>query len=118
MPSYMQNYRGTIRKVQGAEPLPNLSIEEQKANELKRHGFIALRIGFSRRQHAERLVRETNEHVVKQQAATLSIVKPPNEARQIAVVTQEGVVTIPADEVAKYDEIIRDAIAPKEDLAS
>ena len=97
MPSYMQNNRGTIRKIRGAEPLPNLSIEEQKANELKRHGFIALRIGFSRRQHAERLVRETNELLERQK---LLAAQPVNE---VDVVRQM---------------VHGDALAPKEDLAS
>ena len=36
---------------------------KEKSKLLKQNAFIALRIGYSRRAHAERLVRETNERI-------------------------------------------------------
>jgi hypothetical protein len=117
MPSYMQNLKGTIRKVKGADPLPVLNPEEQKAAQLRRGGFIALRVGYSKRIHAERIVKEVNEHLAQRKDATLSIVQPANEAKQIAVVTaiDGGVPALRAVDIADVGKLLNDATAEKKD---
>lgn len=53
-PSYV-NAGGTIYKVKGGKPLEINSPTEQRKQSLCRFGFMALRAGFSRRQHLDRL---------------------------------------------------------------
>jgi hypothetical protein len=86
-PSYMQNRHGTIRKVRGADPLPDLSIEEQKAKRLRAGGFVALRIGFSKAKAEER-VREAREHL-KSLKATTELTKPADEKSVVGILAQE-----------------------------
>ena len=71
-----------------------LDITEQKNKRFKQGAFVALRIGFSRRVHAERIVKAVNEELKKREA-TLSIVTPPNEAQQIAVIHDIKVEQLP-----------------------
>jgi len=52
------NSRGTIYKVKGAEPLAVKTPVEQRNESFRRFGFMALRSGFARRQHVERLEAE------------------------------------------------------------
>ncbi len=94
-PSYMQNLKGTIRKVRGADPLPVLDITEQKNKQFKQGAFVALRVGFSRRVHAERIVKAVKEEV-RRREATLSIVTPPNEVKQIAIIRDIRAEDLPA----------------------
>lgn len=96
-PSYMQNLKGTIRKVRGADPLPVLDPTEQRNKQFKQGAFVALRVGFSKRVHAERIVEQVHAfRAQQQQNATLSIVTPPNEAQQIAVITDIKAEQLPA----------------------
>lgn len=101
-PSYMQNLKGTIRKVRGADPLPVVDPTEQLNKRFKQGAFVALRIGYSRRVHAERIVKAVNEELQKREA-TLSIVTPPNEARQIAIIHD-----IKAEQLPAISDILRD----------
>ena len=123
MPSYMQNLKGTIRKVKGADPLPVLDPTEQKNSQFRRSAFIALRVGFSKRVHAERLVQQVHAfRAARMKDATLSIVTPPNEAQQIGVVTAiEGDMPAlrAAADVAEAGKLLTDtAEVKKEDSAS
>lgn len=86
-PSYMQNYKGTIRKVPGADPLPVLDPVEQRNKIFRQNAFVALRTGFSRRVHAERIVKEVNEELKRRREATVSIVSPDGNMTKIADVT-------------------------------
>ena len=47
--------RGTIYKVQGAPPLLFETAAEQRNKSFRQLGFMALRAGFSRRRHIDRL---------------------------------------------------------------
>jgi hypothetical protein len=49
------NRRGTIYKVQVAEPLPVKTPAEQRRDSFRQHGFMALLSGAARRRHVERL---------------------------------------------------------------
>lgn len=102
-PSYMQNLKGTIRKVKGADPLPDLSIEDQKNKRFKQGAFVALRTGYSRRVHAERIVKAVNEEL-KRRETTISIVSPDGGVTQVAVVSDIKAVDAPA-----LSKILKDA---------
>lgn len=55
MLNYMRSPKGTIYKVNGANPLPVLDPTEQRNQTFRQHGFMALLSGAAKRRHVERL---------------------------------------------------------------
>lgn len=91
------NARGTIYKVQGAPPLPVETAAAQRNKSFRQLGFMALRAGFSRRRHIDRLPAD------RQQALT-TIREARKVSRQVIAQIGETALELTEDQARSLEQ--------------